>query len=49
VRDFVYSEEKIAKEREELEVADATEKELWVTLLAQDISLHMFISSFLST
>lgn len=30
VRDFVYSEEQIAKQEEELEVADATEKELWV-------------------
>lgn len=33
VRDFVYSEESIAKEREDLSVADATEKELWTALL----------------
>lgn len=30
VRDFAYSEEQIDKQREELEVADTTEKELWV-------------------
>ncbi len=30
VRDFVYSEEEIEKQREELETADVTEKELWV-------------------
>jgi hypothetical protein len=32
VRDFVYSEDEIAKQREELEMADTTEKELWVRL-----------------
>lgn len=30
VRDFVFSEESIDTEREELEAADVTEKELWV-------------------
>lgn len=30
VRDFVYSEEQIAKQRDELTVTDTTEKELWV-------------------
>jgi V-type H+-transporting ATPase subunit C len=30
VRDFVYSEEQIAKQREEFDMADTTEKELWV-------------------
>jgi V-type H+-transporting ATPase subunit C len=30
VRDFVYSEEQIAKQEEELEIAESTEKELWV-------------------
>lgn len=30
VRDFVYSEEQIHKQREELDSADTTEKELWV-------------------
>lgn len=30
VRDFVFSEESIHTQREELEVADVTEKELWV-------------------
>jgi hypothetical protein len=32
VRDFVYSEEEIERQREELLDADATEKELWVSL-----------------
>ena len=38
VRDFVYSEEQIAKQREELDMADTTEKELWVsyTILAEE-------------
>jgi hypothetical protein len=31
VRDFVYSEEEFAKQREELANADTTEKELWVS------------------
>jgi len=30
VRDFVYSEEEIAKQQAEFEMADTTEKELWV-------------------
>jgi len=30
VRDFVFSEESIHTQREELEAADVTEKELWV-------------------
>ncbi|KAJ7357126.1 hypothetical protein B0H14DRAFT_2493863 [Mycena olivaceomarginata] len=33
VRDFVYSEEEFAKQREELANADTTEKELWTELL----------------
>ncbi|KAF7306712.1 V-type proton ATPase subunit C [Mycena indigotica] len=33
VRDFVYSEEEMAKQHEELETADTTEKELWTELL----------------
>ena len=32
VRDFVFSEDELAKQREELEMADTTEKELWVWL-----------------
>jgi len=30
VRDFHYSEDQLSKEREELKLADITEKELWV-------------------
>jgi V-type H+-transporting ATPase subunit C len=30
VRDFVYSEDAISKQQEELALADVTEKELWV-------------------
>ncbi|KAG5639322.1 hypothetical protein H0H81_004525 [Sphagnurus paluster] len=30
VRDFVYSEEELARHRQELATADITEKELWV-------------------
>jgi hypothetical protein len=30
VRDFVYSEEEIIKQQQDLEVAGTTEKELWV-------------------
>lgn len=30
VRDFVWSDEVLDKQREELELADSTEKELWV-------------------
>ncbi|KAI0082235.1 ATPase, V1 complex, subunit C [Panus rudis PR-1116 ss-1] len=33
VRDFIYSEDVLQKQREELETADATEKELWTELL----------------
>ncbi|KAH7911221.1 ATPase V1 complex subunit C [Hygrophoropsis aurantiaca] len=33
IRDFVFSEEQISKQREELETADITEKELWTELL----------------
>ncbi|KAJ6627167.1 hypothetical protein B0H10DRAFT_1779889 [Mycena sp. CBHHK59/15] len=33
VRDFVYSEEEFAKQHQELEMADTTEKELWTELL----------------
>lgn len=31
VREFTFSEEAIGKQREELETADTTEKELWVS------------------
>ncbi|KAG2116952.1 ATPase V1 complex subunit C [Suillus clintonianus] len=44
VRDFVYSEEQIANEREELEIADMTEKELWTELLR--LSRTNFSESF---
>jgi V-type H+-transporting ATPase subunit C len=44
VRDFVYSEEQIAKQREELEMADITEKELWTELLR--LSRTNFSESF---
>ena len=30
VRDFTFSEDQMEREREELQLADATEKELWV-------------------
>jgi hypothetical protein len=33
VRDFKYSEEAVTKQREDLAMADVTEKELWVTTL----------------
>jgi V-type H+-transporting ATPase subunit C len=33
VRDFVFSEDELVKQREELETADTTEKELWTELL----------------
>ncbi|OAX39006.1 ATPase, V1 complex, subunit C [Rhizopogon vinicolor AM-OR11-026] len=44
VRDFVYSEEQIAKQEEELEIADTTEKELWTELLR--LSRTNFSESF---
>ncbi|KAG2345246.1 ATPase, V1 complex, subunit C [Suillus weaverae] len=44
IRDFVYSEEQIAKEGEELEMADTTEKELWTELLR--LSRTNFSESF---
>lgn len=44
VRDFTYSEEQIAKEGEELEIADTTEKELWTELLR--LSRTNFSESF---
>ncbi|KAF8922321.1 hypothetical protein CPB85DRAFT_1372017 [Mucidula mucida] len=44
VRDFVYSEEEIEKQREELETADVTEKELWAELL--HLSRTNFSESF---
>uniref|UniRef100_A0A0W0FY65 V-type proton ATPase subunit C n=1 Tax=Moniliophthora roreri TaxID=221103 RepID=A0A0W0FY65_MONRR len=34
LRDFVYSEEEIAKQSQELETADTTEKELWASTLS---------------
>jgi len=44
VRDFVYSEEVLAKQREELAMADITEKELWTELLR--LSRTNFSESF---
>ncbi|KIY45343.1 ATPase, V1 complex, subunit C [Fistulina hepatica ATCC 64428] len=44
VRDFVYSEEQIVKQREEMETADTTEKELWTELLR--LSRTNFSESF---
>ncbi|KAG1828706.1 ATPase V1 complex subunit C [Suillus variegatus] len=44
VREFIYSEEQIAKEGEDLEVADTTEKELWTELLR--LSRTYFSESF---
>ncbi|KAG2160086.1 ATPase V1 complex subunit C [Suillus bovinus] len=44
VRDFIYSEEQIAKEGEDLDVADTTEKELWTELLR--LSRTYFSESF---
>ncbi|KAG1749692.1 ATPase V1 complex subunit C [Suillus paluster] len=44
VRDFAYSEEQIAKQEEELEIADTTEKELWTELLR--LSRTNFSESF---
>lgn len=32
IRDFIFSEEEIAKQRQELDTADVTERELWVML-----------------
>lgn len=44
VRDFVYSEDEIAKQRQELEMAKTTEKELWTELLR--LSRTNFSESF---
>jgi len=44
VRDFVYSEEEVAKQQDELETADTTEKELWTELLR--LSRTNFSESF---
>ncbi|KAF5377604.1 hypothetical protein D9615_005199 [Tricholomella constricta] len=44
VRDFVYSEEQLIKQREELDTADTTEKELWTELLR--LSRTNFSESF---
>ncbi|KAJ8508079.1 hypothetical protein ONZ45_g9607 [Pleurotus djamor] len=44
VRDFVYSEEEVAKQQQDLEVADTTEKELWTELLR--LSRTNFSESF---
>ena len=38
VRDFVFSEDQIEKQREELAAADTTEKELWVCNFLPDIA-----------
>jgi V-type H+-transporting ATPase subunit C len=44
VRDFVYSEDALEKQREELETADTTEKELWVSSCVyysdRDLTVH---------
>jgi len=39
VRDFVYSEQEIAKQENEFEVANATEKELWVLWIIPELFL----------
>ncbi|KAK7463825.1 Vacuolar ATP synthase subunit C [Stygiomarasmius scandens] len=44
LRDFVYSDEEIAKQKQELEMADTTEKELWTELL--HLSRTNFSESF---
>lgn len=44
IRDFVYSEAEIAKQQEELSMADTTEKELWTELL--HLSRTNFSESF---
>jgi len=44
VRDFVFSEDEVAKQREDLETADTTEKELWTELLR--LSRTNFSESF---
>ncbi|EJF66508.1 ATPase V1 complex subunit C [Dichomitus squalens] len=44
IRDFTFSEEAIAKQREDLQVADTTEKELWTELL--QLSRTNFSESF---
>jgi len=44
VRDFVYSEEGLAKQRQDLSMADTTEKELWTELLR--LSRTNFSESF---
>ncbi|KAJ3998462.1 hypothetical protein F5050DRAFT_1567138 [Lentinula boryana] len=44
IRDFAYSEEQIAKQRQELDTADVTERELWTELL--HLSRTNFSESF---
>jgi len=44
VRDFVFSEDELAKQQDELEAADTTEKELWTELLR--LSRTNFSESF---
>jgi V-type H+-transporting ATPase subunit C len=44
IRDFVYSEDDIAKQRQELDMADVTERELWTELL--HLSRTNFSESF---
>ncbi|KAJ3771545.1 hypothetical protein EV361DRAFT_894824 [Lentinula raphanica] len=44
IRDFVYSEEEITKQRQELDTADVTERELWTELL--HLSRTNFSESF---
>lgn len=43
VREFVYNEEEIIKEHQDLEVARTTEKELWVRQV-QNLVQHQLIS-----
>jgi len=44
IRDFIYSDEEVAKQRQELDLADVTERELWTELL--HLSRTNFSESF---
>jgi len=44
VRDFVYSEEEIIKQQQDLEVAGTTEKELWVRQIQNLVHYKLKIS-----
>ncbi|KAE9410818.1 ATPase, V1 complex, subunit C [Gymnopus androsaceus JB14] len=43
IRDFVYSEEEMAKQRQELDLADVTERELWVCLVLAPCRRNYYI------